>query len=491
MTGRPLHPGPSTKGSVEVHAAAAGPLRPPAATEPTPPRRAEPDTERADSRAIPIVLVGKTGLEGVLRLDDSFEVYRAPDGPSALGQLSQLHAAKPGATAGALVVVAPDSDAAGRLDAFRAAIGVVSSEARVVRISPPSSPAAQPFEADAASERDDTGIVLQGSAESIRTALRKLAARTPIAEPCRVTDAVVDRVMTAAPGAGEAPAIRGAEPLDTPMLRAMLSGRDIRLAGLDTIRRALDAPDVYLADAETSGASIPAGARRVRVAINDRTFGELISASADVRALSPWADWLAHWLALREQQENLRAAALTDELTGAWNRRYFTGFLSAALNHARDHGHSVTVLYFDIDNFKTYNDRFGHDAGDEILRETVRLLTSVIRPSDRVCRIGGDEFGVVFHEPDGPRDPTSSPPASIGEIAKRFQRQICEHRFPKLGQLAPGTLTISGGLASFPHDAATADELVARADQLAIQSKRQGKNVITFGPGAERVCGVK
>src|SRR5205823_1003498 len=112
---------------------------------------------------------------------------------------------------------------------------------------------------------------------------------------------------------------------------------------------------------------------------------------------------------------------------------------------------------------------------------------------DRVCRIGGDEFVVLFHDPEGPRvppppGPVPHTPQSIASIAARFQKQICEHNFPKLADQAPGTLTISGGLETFPWDGNTVQELLDRADALALRSKAGGKNVITLGPGAERVC---
>ncbi len=143
---------------------------------------------------------------------------------------------------------------------------------------------------------------------------------------------------------------------------------------------------------------------------------------------------------------------------------------------------------FDIDDFKKYNDEYGHDAGDEILSEVVRLLRSVTRPTDKVCRIGGDEFAVVFHEPEGPRSPDSKHPTTVHAITRRFQQQVISHKFPKLSGCAPGTLTISGGLATFPWDGQTPAELLARADERAMESKRQGKNAITIGPGAILQC---
>jgi diguanylate cyclase (GGDEF)-like protein len=178
--------------------------------------------------------------------------------------------------------------------------------------------------------------------------------------------------------------------------------------------------------------------------------------------------------------------ALRDELTGAWNRRYFNGFLDSVLRRAVDQRSQVTLLVFDIDNFKHYNDRYGHPAGDEILREAARLMQSVVRTHDVVARIGGDEFAVIFWDPKGPRTPNSQHPHDVRKAAERFQRAIAQHRFPKLGSQAPGALTISGGLASFPWDGRTAAELIDRADAMAMQAKSQGKNAIQFGPGAER-----
>ena len=116
----------------------------------------------------------------------------------------------------------------------------------------------------------------------------------------------------------------------------------------------------------------------------------------------------------------------------------------------------------------------------------VHLLKAVVRPTDRVCRIGGDEFAVIFHEPEGPRNPGSEHPRSIFSIAKRIQEKIETHRFPKLGPDASGRLSISGGIATFPWDGHDATSLIEHADRLTLESKSQGKNVICFGPGCER-----
>ncbi|MBS0196935.1 MAG: GGDEF domain-containing protein [Planctomycetes bacterium] len=270
---------------------------------------------------------------------------------------------------------------------------------------------------------------------------------------------------------------------DLPMLTLLLRGQDVLACGIDLIRARCGDPSIafYKPDGQ-----VAAGA--VAVAWDGAIFGAL-SGATEPAILFGHAHWLAAWLRLRDQQTQLRLAAFTDPLTGAWNRRYFERHLNAAMEQARQRRQTVTVLLFDIDDFKVYNDAYGHDAGDEILVEAVRLMRSVIRPSDRVCRIGGDEFAVIFHDPEGPRKESSRNTVSVMEVAQRFQRQIKQHRFPKLADCAPGTLSISGGMATFPWDGTSPAELLAKADQLAMAAKRQGKNAITFGPGSLRECG--
>lgn len=222
----------------------------------------------------------------------------------------------------------------------------------------------------------------------------------------------------------------------------------------------------------------------VDVAYAGRIYGGLASPSADARSLGSWSAWLARWVALDRRQSELYTLAMRDELTGLWNRRYFDRFLERVIDHAAEGRQQATLLVFDIDNFKTYNDHYGHPAGDEILRSTAKLIQSLVREHDVVARIGGDEFAVVFWDKGEPRHLGSQHPDSVIGIAKRFQKAICEHRFPALGEDAVGNLTVSGGLAGFPWDGRTPEELLARADAMALQSKRQGKNAICFGPGA-------
>jgi diguanylate cyclase (GGDEF)-like protein len=224
----------------------------------------------------------------------------------------------------------------------------------------------------------------------------------------------------------------------------------------------------------------------VEIRAGERRFGVLTSAAARAGDLAPWAQWLAQWLSLDAAYREYRLLAYRDDLTGAWNRRYLKRFLSDVIGEARERRRPITVMVFDIDDFKRYNDAFGHDAGDVILCETVALLESVIREGDRVCRIGGDEFAVVFADLE-PREGGSTLPASVEQLARRFQAQVSAMRFPKLGLEAPGTLSISGGLATFPWDGDDPGALLRLADQRALESKRRGKNHLTFGPGATDV----
>ncbi len=223
------------------------------------------------------------------------------------------------------------------------------------------------------------------------------------------------------------------------------------------------------------------------IAENDAKITAYVSSpNINTDRLTRLATWCAAWLQLQKTTADLWRMAYTDQLTKAWNRRYFDLFVTPILENARDKRLWVTIMVFDIDNFKKYNDQYGHAAGDEILRETVRLLESVIRPTDIVCRIGGDEFAVVFHDPSpsGDRDSATRHPSDIEQIATRFQQQVSQLNFPKLRNDAKGSLTISGGLATYPWDGTTPQQLVEVADMRTIASKRAGKNAITFGPDA-------
>ena len=209
--------------------------------------------------------------------------------------------------------------------------------------------------------------------------------------------------------------------------------------------------------------------------------GVLAAIGATNDDLTRWARWAVCWLDLARRQQKLKILAYQDELSGAWNRRFLRTCLAKELQVSRNERRHLTVMIFDIDDFKHYNDKWGHAAGDEIIRELVKLLRTIIRKGDHVCRIGGDEFAVVFCDPEPPREAGSNHPTTIEILAKRFREQVRKARFPKLGTEATGVLSISGGLATFPWDGMDVDSILAKADQRLLQSKRQGKNSITIG----------
>lgn len=459
----------------------------------------------SSSSPVRVVLVGQTGLDLPLRLDPTIELRRVPTAVHAIGEAAEPMVGPEGDDAGAVtVILAPETDPSTDAPDFLEHLRMVRPRARVLRLLAPDEGTSE-----GASVKAYDGTIRFGTpAEDVRRIVREVHATgsgaapvsptPPMHVPERSTHPVedtlprVDVAVTPVMDRGvvevkEAPARSPVPTVPPPsvgdesaLVQALLVGRDLLLPAMDVIRRRLQRGDA-------SYSEVP-GAPGVPVTYQGQAFGALYAPGVSEHALEDQASWLGLWLALRRQQEELRQAAFTDDLTGAWNRRYCERFLGTAVAQAGAARSSVTVMFFDIDNFKQYNDAYGHAAGDDILRETVRLLKSVIRPTDRVCRVGGDEFVVIFHEPEGPREAGSRPPSNIGDIATRFQRQICEHRFPKLGEQAPGTLTISGGLATYPWDGRTTAELIERADQLAIQSKLQGKNAITYGPGAIRVC---
>ena len=172
---------------------------------------------------------------------------------------------------------------------------------------------------------------------------------------------------------------------------------------------------------------------------------------------------------LREKLDYSLEMAVTDALTGLHNRRYMAGQLQALVNRAVHGGSSVAVLLMDIDHFKSVNDSFGHDAGDEVLTEfAVRLATNV-RAVDLPCRMGGEEFVVVM------------PGASLDDahkVAERIRRDVASAPFRIMGGRESLSITISIGVAATNGAGDTPEQLQKRADEGVYEAKAGGRNKV-------------
>lgn len=218
------------------------------------------------------------------------------------------------------------------------------------------------------------------------------------------------------------------------------------------------------------------------LALADKTSGPGVPL---VDGVASWAGQSAAQLEARIR--HLEWLATTDDLTGLRNRRYIWEFARQVIERSERSAGRVTLLMFDIDNFKHYNDQYGHPAGDAILRQAAILMQRCCRPHDVVGRIGGDEFAVVFWDDpicrtgDREQDRRSAEadhPQEAIVVAKRFQNEFGRAELDLLGPEGKGVLTISGALARFPRDGRTVQELFEKADAALLEAKRSGKNRI-------------
>jgi two-component system cell cycle response regulator len=169
---------------------------------------------------------------------------------------------------------------------------------------------------------------------------------------------------------------------------------------------------------------------------------------------------------LREKLDHNLEMAVTDPLTGLHNRRYMNGQLEALVARANRGGDPVALLVLDIDHFKSVNDSFGHDAGDEVLREfSVRLATNV-RAVDLPCRFGGEEFVVVM---------PGTTLEDAHRIAERIRRDVGGSPFRILGG-EPLGITVSVGVAATRGGDDTPTSLLKRADEGVYEAKNSGRN---------------
>jgi diguanylate cyclase (GGDEF)-like protein len=188
---------------------------------------------------------------------------------------------------------------------------------------------------------------------------------------------------------------------------------------------------------------------------------KMIAVSANLGAIA---------IANAEFVATIQRLADSDPLTGLYNKRYFFQRLDDELERARIAGKPLSLFMFDIDYFKKYNDRNGHQAGDEALRITGHILQERKRDSDIAARYGGEEFIVIL--PETGKDGAYA-------FAEAIRRAIESTPYPHAESQPAGKVTISGGISTYPDDGASGTALIEISDACLYKSKEAGRNTIT------------
>lgn len=176
---------------------------------------------------------------------------------------------------------------------------------------------------------------------------------------------------------------------------------------------------------------------------------------------------LAHLIArLRDTVERERLTARTDYVTGVPNSRAFAESLARALADARRGGVPFTIAYMDLDRFKLVNDRYGHSAGDDMLRAVAQAMAHQLRTTDTVARLGGDEFGILLAGTDG-----AAAPAAIARLRGALDELIAARGWP---------ISVSTGVVSFAHGDLTGDDVIKHADALMYSVKTAAAGSVEF-----------
>jgi diguanylate cyclase (GGDEF)-like protein/PAS domain S-box-containing protein len=174
-------------------------------------------------------------------------------------------------------------------------------------------------------------------------------------------------------------------------------------------------------------------------------------------------------LASLRLRETLRDQSIRDPLTGLFNRRFMEESLDREMQRAVRKNHQVSVLFIDLDHFKRFNDTFGHDAGDLVLRSVADLFRKLFRVDDVICRYGGEEFGIIL--PESSAENAAIRANALREEIKKLAIQYKNH--------ALGRITLSIGVACFPEHGQTSEELLKAADQCLYESKSAGRDKVS------------
>jgi len=180
------------------------------------------------------------------------------------------------------------------------------------------------------------------------------------------------------------------------------------------------------------------------------------------------ADHISLALSNLKLQETMRQQSIRDTLTGLYNRRYLEESLNVELQRVQLEQRPLGLIMFDIDHFKEFNDLFGHDGGDVLLREMGHLLVKKTRGGDIVSRYGGDEFVAMF-----PNANIEDTVARAEELRRGVEELVVYHMGKAMGKCA-----ISIGVAAYPEHGNTCDELLRNADNALYRAKNEGRNKV-------------
>ena len=204
---------------------------------------------------------------------------------------------------------------------------------------------------------------------------------------------------------------------------------------------------------------------------------------------------------MRKKEKRLEELVIKDELTNLYNRRYFFQMLSSEIERCRRYNRGLSLLMLDLDNFKEFNDAFGHQAGDELLKSVANVFRQNIRRKetntaydiDIPCRYGGEEFAIIL--PETPSYNSVKTAEKLKEevhsrgsliLAERIRKQVSKSKFGGKG------ITISIGVAIFPIHGRDSNTLIKSADDALYEAKDSGKNtVVLYYPGEKNIANKK
>jgi diguanylate cyclase (GGDEF)-like protein len=189
----------------------------------------------------------------------------------------------------------------------------------------------------------------------------------------------------------------------------------------------------------------------------------------DIELFEICAELAAVAIESRQSSERIQRLAHYDGLTSLPNRFLFNEFLDQALRKAERHDRQFAVLFLDLDRFKEINDAYGHDAGDAALKEIAHRLRSSLRQSDKIARMGGDEFYVLIEDLHDGSDAADIAGKLLEEALRPIRFNECEC-----------SLSASIGIAVYPQDGATKEVLLRHADHAMYEVKQEGKNGYRF-----------